>query len=124
MTPWVANGAISVGGQRTQIGGVRARGLYVAESASGCELRLTGAGGLEIDAHVSVPAGSAAGWRYADPDGGTGHDVVNCSVASLSLSVRQQGIEARTLQTAHGCAYELGMRERDHGVQLAPFEDG
>jgi hypothetical protein len=30
----------------------------------------------------------------------------------------------RTLRSPHGGAYELGMRERDHGVPLAPFPDG
>ncbi|MEA2153725.1 MAG: hypothetical protein QOI18_1958, partial [Solirubrobacteraceae bacterium] len=26
--------------------------------------------------------------------------------------------------SAHGGVYELGMRERDHGVAIAPFADG
>jgi hypothetical protein len=125
MTPWVANGAISIGGRRVRLGGLRARTPQVSESARGCSLALDGEGGLHLEATVTVPAGSAAGWRYADPEGGTGHDVVNCSVAALTLSVTlAPGTPARTLTTAHGCAYELGMRERDHGVELAPFDDG
>jgi hypothetical protein len=28
------------------------------------------------------------------------------------------------LRAAHGGAYELGMREHDHGVPIAPFSDG
>ena len=28
------------------------------------------------------------------------------------------------LATAHGAAYELGMRERDHGMAIQPFPDG
>jgi len=53
------------------------------------------------------------------------HDVVNCSVAALELSVRLPGqTVSRTLSTEHGAAYELGMREHDHGVPLAPFPDG
>jgi hypothetical protein len=125
MTPWVANGAISIGGRRVRIGGLRARAPQVSESASGCSLGLDGEGGVKIDATVTVPPGSAAGWRYADPDGGPGHDVVNCSVAALTLSVTlAPGTTPRSLTTAHGCAYELGMRERDHGVELAPFDDG
>jgi hypothetical protein len=28
------------------------------------------------------------------------------------------------LHSDHGAAYELGMRERDHGVAIAPFGDG
>jgi hypothetical protein len=124
MTPWVANGAISVGGRRHRIGGLAARGLSVAESPQGCELQIGGSGGVVLAGRAEVPPGSAAGWRYADPDGGE-HDVVNCSVAALDLSVRLAGGETPLrLRSAHGGAYELGMRERDHGVPIAPFGDG
>ena len=69
-------------------------------------------------------AGTAAGWRYSDPAGGD-HDVVNCSVSELELTIRTPGGAApRKLHSSHGAAYELGMRERDHGVALAPFSDG
>jgi hypothetical protein len=70
---------------------------------------------------VDVPPESAAGWRYSDPAGGD-HDVVNCSVSALELAVqRPDGGAPRTLRSPHGAAYELGMRERDHGVPIAPF---
>jgi hypothetical protein len=32
-------------------------------------------------------------------------------------------VDGRTLATAHCGVYELGMRERDHGVPVAPFPD-
>jgi hypothetical protein len=123
LTPWMASGAISLEGRRLRLGGLGARGVRVAETAERCSLTIPGEGGLVLEAHVDDPPGAAAGWRYADPDGGE-HDVVNCSVASLSLNVRPRGRAATTLHTAHGAAYELGMRERDHGVALAPFGDG
>jgi hypothetical protein len=129
LTPWTASGAISLDGRRLRLGGIGARGLKVTESPARCALSLPGEGGLTVEAHVNTPLGTAAGWRYADPDGGE-HDVVNCSVASLALNVRPRtlkgtsGEAARTLHTTHGAAYELGMRERDHGVALAPFSDG
>ena len=98
--------------------------MRVQETVAGCVLRVAGERGLTLEAHVSVPSGTAAGWRYADPDGG-GHDVVNCSVAAVELEIRLPGeAAARTLSSAHGGAYELGMRERDHGVPIAPFPDG
>jgi hypothetical protein len=78
---------------------------------------------LSVEAHVEEPPDMAAGWRYVDPDGGE-HHVVNCSIASLTLSARRRGEATRMLHTSHGGAYELGMRERDHGVPLAPFADG
>jgi hypothetical protein len=120
LTPWVANGAISLDGRRIRVGGLTARGVRVAESVEGCELRLPGEDGVTLEARVAVPQETAAGWRYDDPGGGAGHDVVNCSIARLELSVTGgAGGATRTLTSAHGGAYELGMRERDHGVPLA-----
>jgi hypothetical protein len=124
LTPWVANGALSLGGRRLRLGGLGARGLRVQESAAGCSLQIPGEAGLELAAHARVPDETAAGWRYADPDGSE-HDVVNCSIAALELELRRPGeASTRTLSSDHGGAYELGMRERDHGVAIAPFADG
>jgi hypothetical protein len=124
MTPWVANGALALDGRRSRIGGFAARGQRVAETADGCTLELAGEGGLKIGAQVRAPAQSTAGWQYADPDGET-HDVANCSIAALELTITSPGAGApRLLRTAHGGAYELGMREHNHGVPIAPFSDG
>jgi hypothetical protein len=127
MTPWVANGAVSIAGRRYRIGGLGARGLRVRESAEGCELSMPGPKGLRIDAQALVPKESgSAGWRYADPDGGE-HEVANCSVAKVELEVRLPGAAGvtRGLMTAHGGAYELGMRAGEtHGTPIAPFADG
>jgi hypothetical protein len=122
-SPWVANGVLCIQERRYPLGGLGARGLLVAESPRHCRLSIPGAGGLVLQAHVDSPAPAIAGWRYADPDGG-GHDVANCSIASLRLTVNVPGAASRTLSTDHGAVYELGMREHDHGVQLAPFSDG
>jgi hypothetical protein len=122
-TPWVANGALAIDGHRLVLGGLGAKGLLVAETPRRCRLVLPGQDGLSIDAHIDTPAETQAGWSYADPGGGL-HDVSNCSIASLTMTVRQLGLPARTLRTAHGAAYELGMHEHDHGVPIAPFADG
>jgi hypothetical protein len=123
LTPWLASGALSLDGRLIRLGGLGARGLRVTESPDRCSLSLPGEGGVTVQAHVDAPLGAAAGWRYADPDGGE-HDVVNCSVAALALNVRIAGEASQALHTPYGAAYELGMRERDHGVALAPFSDG
>lgn len=123
MSPWVANGALSLDGRRLRVGGLLARGLRVAESASRCSLSLPASHGARIEAHVKEPPAACAGWRYADPDGGQ-HDVLNCSIAALTLTVRLPQEPGRMLHSAHGGAYELGMREHDHGIALAPFADG
>jgi hypothetical protein len=122
-SPWVANGALALDGQRHRLGGIAAGGLLVAATPEHCRLSLPGAAGLTVEAHVQAPANALAGWRYADPDG-AGHDVSNCSIATLALTVNRPGLPARTLRTTHGAAYELGMREHGHGVPIAPFPDG
>jgi hypothetical protein len=128
MTPWVASGALCLDGQRHRLGGLAARGTRVQESPDGCSLELSGAAGLTMHARVRVPEQSAAGWRYSDPSGqppANQHDVMHCSIASVELSVSTAPRAApTTLRTDHGGAYELGMRERDHGVPIALFADG
>jgi hypothetical protein len=123
LTPWVANGALSLDGIRHRIGGLRGSRPQVQESVSGCSIRLSGRDGLELALRARTPPGQAAGWRYADPDGGE-HDVVNCSIAQLELDLLAAGRPRRSLSSAHGGAYELGMRARDHGIPIAPFPDG
>jgi hypothetical protein len=125
LTPWVANGAVGIAGERHRIGGLGARGLRVQENTEGCTLKMPGPKGLRIAARVEVPSASSAGWRYADPDGGE-HEVANCSVARVELDVALSGASgARRLTSAHGGAYELGMRAGEaHGVEIAPFADG
>ncbi len=123
MTPWIASGALFLDGQLCRLGGLAARGLEVHESTSECLLTVPAATHTRLHARVRVPEGSAAGWHYADPDGAE-HDVVNCSVAGLELRLGALGAAPRELSSAHGGVYELGMRERDHDVPIAPFPDG
>jgi hypothetical protein len=61
-------------------------------------------------------------WRYSDPSGAP-HDVTHCSIASMELTVTRQGAAPLALGEAKGATYELGMREQDHGIPLAPFPD-
>jgi hypothetical protein len=125
LTPWVANGALSLEGRRIRLGGLLRRGVSVRESVEGCDLHIPGEDGAAVRARVEVPGGSAAGWRYADPDGSE-HEVVNCSVAAIELEATARGDGAgRLLRSSHGGAYELGMRPGEaHGVAIAPFPDG
>jgi hypothetical protein len=83
---------------------------------------LAGAG-LRVRGRVSAPRSRFVGWVYADPDG-AGHDVVHCSIADLELTVEGDGVPRRTLHAAGTAAYELGMREHDHGIEIQPFPDG
>jgi hypothetical protein len=117
-TPWIANGVLSLDGVRHPIGGIeKARGTKIDEHPDQLRFTLPGSD-LTVTGEVSAPRERFVGWVYADPDGSE-HNTVNCSIASLRLDTGGQ-----TLTTAYGAAYELGMRETDHGVPIQPFLDG
>lgn len=63
------------------------------------------------------------GWVYADPDGSE-HHTANCSIADMRVAVERDGLPSAELVVEGGAAYELGMRERDHGIPIQPFPDG
>jgi hypothetical protein len=118
LTPWIANGLLCLGDQRVRLGGVaRSRATSVRERATGAGLSLPSAEG-NVEVAVSSPDHQTVAWVYADPAGGE-HHALHCSVAAMEIRVG-----SRVLATDHGCAYELGVRETDHGVPLEPFEDG
>jgi hypothetical protein len=113
-TPWIANGVVSLDGKRIQLGGIeKARTTKVDEHPDHCVFSLPGLRG-----EVRAPRERFVGWVYADPDGSE-HNTVNCSIAELTVEVHGQ-----TLHTPYGAAYELGMRETDHGMPIQPFPDG
>jgi hypothetical protein len=120
-TPWVASGAVSVGGERIALGGPGRR-TSVDESPTGARFELAGKG-ARLKGEVSAPRKDFVGWVYADPDGPE-HHTVNCSVASMRLTVERSGRPPASLAVDGGAAYELGMRERDHGMTIQPYGDG
>ena len=122
-TPWIGNGAISIDGQRHALGGLeRIRRTEVRESPVGCEFVLPGKD-ITVQGTVGADRKDFVGWVYADPDGSE-HNTVNCSISDMTLSVSRPGERPLSLQLAGGAAYELGMRERDHGMPIQPFPDG
>jgi hypothetical protein len=121
-TPWVANGTLSLDGERHQLGGIGTRGTEVHETPTGCEFTLPGKG-ITVRGSAGADRKDFVGWVYADPVGPE-HNTVNCSIAHMKLSVERDGQPPLELETDHGAAYELGMRERDHGMPIQPFADG
>jgi hypothetical protein len=115
-TPWVANGALALDGERVRLGGPRR--VRVRAEPGACEVSV---GGVEIA--VRAPAGQTVAWEYADPGGGTHHSL-NCSIAEVRVRARRPGRPPRELASAHGGVYELGTRDSAHGVPLQPFPDG
>ena len=116
-TPWVANGALSVAGDRYPL-----RRAKVTEFPDRCTFALSGRG-VEVRGTVEAPRERFVGWVYADPDGSE-HHAVNCSIADMRLRVSRGGGASSELVVRTGAAYELGMRERDHAMALQPYADG
>ncbi len=123
VTPWLATGALSLDGVRHQLGGPRRwRGTRIAEDVDGCDFVLPGRG-ASVRGTVRAARKDLVAWVYADPAGGA-HEVVNCSIASISMTVLRDRRPALQLGCESAATYELGMRERDHGVPVQPFPDG
>jgi hypothetical protein len=122
-TPWLPSGMLVLDGERHRLGGLGAiRAASIEESAGACSFVLPGKD-LVVRGRVSAPREHFVGWVYADPQGPE-HNTVNCSVADLELTVERPARPARTLTLAAGAAYELGMRETDHGIPIQPYGDG
>lgn len=122
-TPWVGNGMLTLDGTRHRLGGIPAvRRTTVDETPTTLTFTVPGKG-ITVTGRVTEPDGAAVAWAYADPDG-SWHNAVNCSRATLELEVTQTGRGKRTLLCAGAAAYELGMRETDHGIPLQPWRDG
>ena len=105
-TPWIANGALHLDGERTRVRGL----ARVDARAQGGSVE---ASGLKI----TVRADPLVSWIYSDPSGGE-HRSTNCSIASVELSSK-----GRTIRTEHGGAWELGTREAPAGVPAQPYPD-
>ncbi len=120
-TPWIANGALSIGGVRHRLGGLGpGRRGHVRERPERCEFLLRGSG-IRVRGTVGAPRHRFVGWIYSDPDGSQ-HHTVNCSIADMELTV--EGSITERLVVRHAAAYELGMRETDHGIPVQPAGDG
>ena len=122
-TPWVANGMLHLDGEAHRLGGLdRVRSTEIDDSPTRCGFALTGKG-IRVHGAVSAPANRFVAWVYADPDGPE-HNTLNCSISNLELSVERGGAEPQRLTVPGAAAYEIGMRETDHGIPLQPYPDG
>jgi hypothetical protein len=122
-TPWIPSGMLALDGERHRLGGLgQIRSSSVDESPTRCSFTLTGRD-IAVRGTVEAPQKDFVGWVYADPKGPE-HNTVNCSVADLELTVERPARPARTLRLPGGAAYELGMRETDHGIPVQPYPDG
>ncbi len=123
VTPWIPSGMLMLDGEAHRLGGIgKIRSASIEESAGACEFILPGAD-IVVRGKVSAPTKDFVGWIYADPKGPE-HNTINCSVSDLELTIERPGRPARELSLNAGAAYELGMRETDHGIPIQPYPDG
>ncbi len=122
-SPWIPAGMLMLDGEPHRLGGLGAiRSSSIVEEPGVCTFVLPGKD-IVVRGRVSAPEKDFVGWVYADPKGPE-HHTVNCSVADLELTVERPGLPKRELTLAAGGAYELGMRETDHGIPIQPYPDG
>jgi hypothetical protein len=118
VTPWIANGALSLDGARHWLGGIGRTRSTVVDARPGSLRAVVAGAGATIRATVSAPEGQTVAYQYLDT-----HHALNCSIAEVRLRVERPGRPALELATAFGGAYELGVRESSHGVSVEPFPD-
>ncbi len=120
LAPWTAFGALELDSTRHQLGGLLARGTSVAVSDNGATIGLTGSG-VSVRARVEVSLAATVGWEYSDP-GGHRHEVVNSSVADISLAI-DRGRSRDAFQPSRRGVLEVGGDRRAFDVPLQPFPD-
>ena len=122
-TPWIANGAIALDGEVMKLGGLgKTYGTSIDAEPGSCEFVVPGKN-VTVRGAVGAVLESFVAWVYADPDGGE-HNTINCSIADMKLRVERPNEQHVHLELNGGAAFELGMRETDHGVPLQPYPDG
>lgn len=119
VSPWLANGAISLAGERHRVGGLFRR-PEVEETPERARIALAGPG-LRLRLSVRSRPDAMVVWPYADPAGGQ-HFAANCSIAALSATIVRDGRET-VYRTSHKAAYELGMTEPPAGHRVQPYPD-
>ncbi len=119
LTPWIANGAVCVDGQRFRLGGLlHVPGVRVVAAPGRLEAIVPGTR-IEIRVAVHADLDQTVGFRYAGvgPDPARGdREVLHAGLAAVRLGVRRPGRTSAELLTSSGGAYELGGREFTGGV--------
>jgi len=120
LTPWTAFGAIELDGSRYALGGLLSRGTAVMIADHGASIALAGRGvAVEVEARVSLE--EAVGWEYSDPAGHR-HEVVNSSVAAMSVVVDRAG-HRETFTPVRRGVLEIGGDHCAFDVPLQPYPD-
>jgi hypothetical protein len=121
VTPWLGNGCLYLDGTRHRLGGPRPGAVEVDEKPASCAFVLHG-DGLAVRGTAEADPERFVGWVYSNPAGGQ-HPTLNCSIADMTLTVERPGLPDTVLKASGRAAYELQLREHDHGVPIQPFSD-
>ena len=122
-TPWIGNAILHLEGEEHRLGGFdRIRSTKIDDEPTECEFELAGKN-VKVRGRVSSEPQNFVAWVYADPKGPE-HNTLNCSISDLELLVERKGQEPQRLECVGAAAYEIGMRETDHGIALQPYPDG
>jgi hypothetical protein len=120
-SPWTGFGVLAgADGRRERLGGLIRRGASVGIRPDGAEVVLTGAH-LRVTTRATISLPTTVGWMYADPAGGV-HEVVNSSVAAMSVDVERDGHSRQWTPQCRGVV-EIGASRRAWEVPLQPFAD-
>jgi len=125
LTPWIANGAVFVGGRRFRLGGLgHVPGVRVVAAPGRLEAIVPGRG-IEVRVAADADLDQTVGFTYAGTVDGDSREVLHAWLASVRFGVRRPGRSSAELATASGGAYELGGRDvaGAGGVQLQPYGD-
>jgi hypothetical protein len=122
-TPWVGNALLRIDGVSHRLGGFdRIRSTRIDDEPTECEFELAGKD-VKVRGRVSSEPRNFVAWVYADPVGPE-HNTLNCSISDLELTVERKGSEPLRMESIGAAAYEIGMRETDHGIPVQPYPDG
>jgi hypothetical protein len=122
-TPWVGNAVLALDGERHRLGGFdRIRSTKISDKPTSCDFSLSGKG-IKVSGEVRSEAKNFVAWVYADPVGPE-HNTLNCSISDMELKVERNGHPEQILTVTGAAAYEIGMRETDHGIPVQPYPDG
>ena len=123
-TPWVGNGVLRIDGEEHRLGGFdKVLSLKVDDAPTSCRFEIAG-DDVKVSGRVSAEPRNFVAWVYADPKGPE-HNTLNCSISDLELEVTRKGAsDPERILVGGGAAYEIGMRQTDHGIPLQPYPDG
>jgi hypothetical protein len=126
LTPWIANGAVFVGGRRFRLGGLgHVTGVRVVAAPGRLEAIVPGQR-VAIRVAVHADLDQTVGFKYAGVTGDAVHgerEVLHAGLAEVRVGIRRPGRSSAEMLTAAGGAYELGGRDFTHGVPLQPYPD-